>query len=497
VEPWLFLVVSCLALFAAAALAPRDRMEAASRPTEVSPRVGAALVVRCGVAGAVLLLVHDAQRPAEGALSCLAFALGVAAAVCAGSVAGFLAARQGARWRVSAAVGISGMAFTLSGAALVCLAVLLGAPALRLPQLATSGPVVFPAYALGVAVAGASDLLAVMALESAAALVAACALYDANWDRLGIDAGPAALGLLVFPLVVRALGIVASLVGLVLPNATWAAVALAGAGVVGASFWSLGPYWLPFALAGATGALIAGGVARLSRLEGGEPRPAWLSLLAVAVVTVTSYELGEQAGLSGGGFFGSACASSGALAMSGYALGLGAGEGEPAASGRERDGYAAAASALASTTGVLAWIELATRERAARWAEHAQLPTRSIGELAAQYAASGPPTWTVRPHAMVTGMLAGAALVLWARSRGATLRTGAVAMGLLVATGIVFRFVLDGGLPAVASMLASALAVIVALGLGIAGDRGQGASELRWLLALLVAAALALAPLLA
>jgi hypothetical protein len=169
-----------------------------------------------------------------------------------------------------------------------------------------------------------------------------------------------------------------------------------------------------------------------------------LALLAILVATVTSYELGEHSGLSRAGFFGMACASSAALGVSGYAVGVGRSDREQGRSARaDVRGYTLGASALASLVGVLAWVEVAMDVRAARWAALGELPTRSLGELVAQYLTCRPRGGDPVPHAILCGGLVGAAFVLWGRTRGTLVRSSGAAFGLLVALGLTFRLALD------------------------------------------------------
>src|SRR5882757_501111 len=104
-----------------------------------------------------------------------------------------------------------------------------------------------------------ADLFESTAAENIGAMILAATLYQTNAARLG----PNVLGVMLFPLVARAFGIIASIFGVMivktdgkedpmhaLNRGFYVTAALAAAGFAGASLWLLQEYWLNFFLCG-------------------------------------------------------------------------------------------------------------------------------------------------------------------------------------------------------------------------------------------------------
>src|SRR5258708_11001871 len=107
-----------------------------------------------------------------------------------------------------------------------------------------------------------ADLFESTAAENIGAMILAATLYQVNASKLG----PNVLGIMLFPLVARAFGIIASIFGVMivktdgkedpmkaLNRGFYVTASLAAAGFAGASMWLLGEYWVNFAICGALG----------------------------------------------------------------------------------------------------------------------------------------------------------------------------------------------------------------------------------------------------
>src|SRR4051812_24857191 len=107
-----------------------------------------------------------------------------------------------------------------------------------------------------------ADLFESTAAENIGAMILAASLYQTNATRLGTNV----LGIMLFPLVARAFGILASIVGVMvvrtdgkedpmhaLNRGFYVTAVLAAGGFAGASLWLLGEYWLNFFLCGLVG----------------------------------------------------------------------------------------------------------------------------------------------------------------------------------------------------------------------------------------------------
>ena len=109
-----------------------------------------------------------------------------------------------------------------------------------------------------------ADLFESTAAENIGAMILAATLYQTNAARLG----PNVLGVMLFPLVARAFGIIASIFGrhdrqdrrqgrpdARLNRGFYVTAVLAAAGFAGASMWLLQEYWLNFFICGLVGIL--------------------------------------------------------------------------------------------------------------------------------------------------------------------------------------------------------------------------------------------------
>ncbi len=200
----------------------------------------------------------------------------------------------------------------------------------------------------------AAGLFAASATENLGAMLAGALLFRDN------PAIVSALGVVLFPLVARAFGLLASAFGVMvvrtddredplsaLARGLFVTTVLHGVSLMGLSKWLLGPTWWLFFGASIVGAIATivllfvaqyytehryGPVRELAETSRGGPTLALLrggalgldSLLPPAVVlsvaAVGAYELGRRSGLANGGLFGLAACSMGVLGAAGYVL---------------------------------------------------------------------------------------------------------------------------------------------------------------------------------
>jgi K(+)-stimulated pyrophosphate-energized sodium pump len=204
--------------------------------------------------------------------------------------------------------------------------------------------------------AGASSTLACGAAESLGAMLVAAAVYRDN------AALASASAIILFPLVARTLGLLASGFGVLvvrtdgsevpmnaLARGLYVATLLYVAGAAGAARWLLGAHWLPLAAAAALGA--AGSLSTffvVQYLSEARHRPvralveaaragptlstlrglltgaegALALVLIGASVAAGAYALGSASGLAGGGLFGLAVGVGGLMGAAPYAMAL-------------------------------------------------------------------------------------------------------------------------------------------------------------------------------
>ncbi|HXF99373.1 MAG TPA: sodium-translocating pyrophosphatase [Bacteroidota bacterium] len=206
-----------------------------------------------------------------------------------------------------------------------------------------------------------ADLFESTAAENIGAMVLAAGLYRSN-AALFEGQGLSLLGVLLFPLVARAFGIIASIIGIISVrtndtedpmkalNRGYAVTSvLAIIGFYIASLWLLGPYHLNFFLCGMIGVLTAFAFVIITQYyteyryrpvktiaEASQTGPATniitgiavgmestgYPVLVIAAAIVSAYFLGEHSGLAHAGLFGTAVATMGMLATAAYILAM-------------------------------------------------------------------------------------------------------------------------------------------------------------------------------
>ena len=206
-----------------------------------------------------------------------------------------------------------------------------------------------------------ADLFESTAAENIGAMILAAGLYRAN--VLTFDgAGLTLLGVLLFPLVARAFGILASIVGILMVKTNdiedpmkalnrgyYITAGLAIVGFYIASRWLLGPFYLNFFLCGLIGVLTSVAFVLITQYyteyryrpvqsiaEASQTGPATniisgiavgmestgYPVLVIAAAIVGAYFLGENSGLAHAGLFGTAVATMGMLGTAAYILAM-------------------------------------------------------------------------------------------------------------------------------------------------------------------------------
>ncbi|MCS6989982.1 MAG: sodium-translocating pyrophosphatase [Chloroherpetonaceae bacterium] len=206
-----------------------------------------------------------------------------------------------------------------------------------------------------------ADLFESMSAENIGAMIIASALYASN-QALFESAGIGALGVILFPLIVNAFGMIASLVGVLivktdekenpmnaLNRGYYVSTALALVGFFVACRWLLGAYWLNFFLCGVVGLATAQifvyltqyyteyayrpvqSIAKASltgpatNVIGGIAvglESAAFPILTISAAIIAAYYLGQTSGLQNAGLFGTAVATLGMLATAAYILAM-------------------------------------------------------------------------------------------------------------------------------------------------------------------------------
>ena len=206
-----------------------------------------------------------------------------------------------------------------------------------------------------------ADLFESTAAENIGAMILAAGLYKAN--ALTFEgAGLTLLGVLLFPLVARAFGIVASIIGILtvktndtedpmkaLNRGYYITAVLAMIGFYIASKWLLGPFYFNFFLCGLIGVLTSIAFVLITQYyteymyrpvksiaEASQTGPATniiagiavgmestgYPVLVIAIAIVSAYFLGEHSGLQHAGLFGTAVATMGMLGTAAYILAM-------------------------------------------------------------------------------------------------------------------------------------------------------------------------------
>lgn len=206
-----------------------------------------------------------------------------------------------------------------------------------------------------------ADLFESTAAENIGAMILAAGLYRAN--ALTFDnAGLTLLGVLLFPLVARAFGILASIVGIMMVKTNdtedpmkalnrgyYITATLAMVGFYVASKWLLGPFYFNFFLCGLIGVLTSVAFVLITQYyteykyrpvqsiaKASQTGPATniisgiavgmestgYPVLVIASAIVGAYFLGENSGLAHAGLFGTAVATMGMLGTAAYILAM-------------------------------------------------------------------------------------------------------------------------------------------------------------------------------
>jgi hypothetical protein len=365
-------------------------------------------------------------------------------------------------------------------------------------------------------------LLDALVLDAGPGIVLAAALFERNVER--IPGAPPIPPVVLFSLVARGFGLVASAAGLVAtagpsearershrrrreeaePGSTRvdgaARAALRGAyvaafvsviGVGGAVRWIFGAaHVLPLYYA----ALL--GVATALTLLLVPTRFSAAPIVVAVAAALGAHALASRAGLPGAGAFGIAVALAGMLGPAGVILAL---------EGTDRDrharAYAGAASALAVCVVVAAVLVVVDERSCGAWVDAMRLPAGDWLGVLERCRAAGPVFARVDLGApAVVSALAGAALgwrIARACAKDASARRGPALLVMLVplAVAAVFTIARGSGGVALAAVLATAGATVMASFVAHARDNLASASLLRAMLVLLGAAALAASPL--
>ncbi len=206
-----------------------------------------------------------------------------------------------------------------------------------------------------------ADLFESTAAENIGAMILAAGLYKTN--AMTFDgAGLTLLGVLLFPLVARAFGILASIVGIMMVKTNdtedpmkalnrgyYITAVLAMIGFYVASKWLLGPFYFNFFLCGLIGVLTSVAFVLITQYyteyryrpvksiaEASQTGPATniisgiaigmestgYPVLVIAAAIVGAYFLGESSGLAHAGLFGTAVATMGMLGTAAYILAM-------------------------------------------------------------------------------------------------------------------------------------------------------------------------------
>ena len=207
-----------------------------------------------------------------------------------------------------------------------------------------------------------ADLFESTAAENIGAMILAAALYRSNLEVFQAQ-GLALMGVLMFPLVARAFGIIASAIGIMAVRASetedpmnalnrgyYITSALAMVGFFIASRWLLGPqYYFNFFLCGVIGVLMSIAFVFITQYyteyqyrpvrsiaEASQTGPATniisgiavgmestgFPILVIAIAIVSSYFLGQNSGLAEAGLFGTAVATMGMLGPCAFILAM-------------------------------------------------------------------------------------------------------------------------------------------------------------------------------
>jgi len=206
-----------------------------------------------------------------------------------------------------------------------------------------------------------ADLFESTAAENIGAMILAAGLYKTNAATFD-EAGLTLLGVLLFPLVARAFGILASIVGILMVKTNdtedpmkalnrgyYITAFLAMVGFYFASHWLLGPFYLNFFFCGIIGVLTSVAFVLITQYyteykyrpvqsiaEASQTGPATniisgiavgmestgYPVLVIAAAIISAYFLGDNSGLAHAGLFGTAVATMGMLGTAAYILAM-------------------------------------------------------------------------------------------------------------------------------------------------------------------------------
>jgi K(+)-stimulated pyrophosphate-energized sodium pump len=206
-----------------------------------------------------------------------------------------------------------------------------------------------------------ADLFESTAAENIGAMILAAGLYNANKDFMMAN-NMTLLGVLLFPLIARAFGIIASIIGVMsvktnekedpmsaLNRGFYITAFLAMVGFFIASKWLLGPVYLNFFFCGVIGILVSLAFVYVTQYyteykyrpvqsiaEASQTGPATniiagiaigmestgIPVLVIGTAIVATYFLGQNSGLKDAGLFGTAVATMGMLGTAAYILAM-------------------------------------------------------------------------------------------------------------------------------------------------------------------------------
>ena len=206
-----------------------------------------------------------------------------------------------------------------------------------------------------------ADLFESTAAENIGAMILAAGLFNANKDFM-LANNMTLLGVLLFPLIARAFGIIASIIGVMsvktndtedpmsaLNRGFYITAFLAMVGFFIASKWLLGPFYLNFFYCGVIGILVSLAFVYVTQYyteykyrpvqsiaEASQTGPATniitgiaigmestgIPVLVIGTAIVATYFLGQSSGLKDAGLFGTAVATMGMLGSAAYILAM-------------------------------------------------------------------------------------------------------------------------------------------------------------------------------
>jgi K(+)-stimulated pyrophosphate-energized sodium pump len=206
-----------------------------------------------------------------------------------------------------------------------------------------------------------ADLFESTAAENIGAMILAAGLFNANKDFMMAN-NMTLLGVLLFPLIARAFGIIASIIGIMsvrtnekedpmsaLNRGFYITASLAMVGFFIASKWLLGPVYLNFFFCGLIGILVSLAFVYVTQYyteykyrpvqsiaEASQTGPATniiagiaigmestgIPVLVIGTAIVATYFLGQSSGLKDAGLFGTAVATMGMLGTAAYILAM-------------------------------------------------------------------------------------------------------------------------------------------------------------------------------